>query len=123
MPTYIENINNHGVINIQNPEHKTPTQLTSKLGKDTIVGRAKELEKAEEIFEFCVKNFNNKEATLHHLLGSVYVLKDEYKNALNQFKKALALEPNNEKYQKKITSIKKIIDYDKGFLNNCLGNN
>jgi hypothetical protein len=29
--------------NIIIPEHKTPPQLTSKLGKDTIIGRTKEL--------------------------------------------------------------------------------
>ena len=29
------------------PEHKTPSQLTSKLGKDTIIGRAKELEEID----------------------------------------------------------------------------
>jgi len=47
MPTHIQNINNHGEINIQNSEHKTPTQLTVKLGKDTIIGRVKELQKID----------------------------------------------------------------------------
>jgi len=33
------------------PEHKTPTQLTSKLGKDTIIGRRKELQEIDTILK------------------------------------------------------------------------
>jgi tetratricopeptide (TPR) repeat protein len=51
------NGNVYGVVNAEDganihqniilPEHKTPTQLTSKLGKDTIIGRVKELEEID----------------------------------------------------------------------------
>ena len=33
------------------PEHKTPSQLTSELGKDTIIGRAKELEEIDALLK------------------------------------------------------------------------
>jgi len=35
--------------NIILPKHKTPTQLTSKLGKDTIIGRVKELDEIDRL--------------------------------------------------------------------------
>jgi len=47
----IGKINNYdgGVINIHYPEHKIPKQLTIKLGKDTIIGREKELKEIAEL--------------------------------------------------------------------------
>jgi len=44
------NINNSKV-SVHLPKHKTPSQLTSKLGKDTIVGRAKELQKIDTLLK------------------------------------------------------------------------
>jgi len=38
-------------ITVHLPEHKTPTQLTSKLGKDTIIGRVKELEDIDTLLK------------------------------------------------------------------------
>ena len=53
MATHIENINNHdgGVINIHHLEHKVPSQLTSKLGKSTIIGRGKELKEIDHLLK------------------------------------------------------------------------
>ena len=42
------NINNSNVT-VNLPKHKVPTQLTSKLGKDTIIGREKELKEIDKL--------------------------------------------------------------------------
>jgi len=44
------NINNSKV-SVHLPKHKTPTQLTSKLGKYTIIGRAEELQKIDTLLK------------------------------------------------------------------------
>jgi len=44
------NISNSNVT-VNLPKHKTPTQLTSKLGKDTIIGRAKELHEIDTLLK------------------------------------------------------------------------
>ena len=38
-------------VTVHLPEHKTPSQLTSKLGKDTIIGRVKELEEIDTLLK------------------------------------------------------------------------
>jgi hypothetical protein len=48
--------------------HKTPSQLTSKLGKDTIIGRAKELQKIDTLLKKYLPKFNFKKIILTIIL-------------------------------------------------------